>query len=249
MALIIGALVVPHERVRPLTLKLRNTLSGLRWPRTNDGNLVEIKWTKVSPAGLRFYEALLDFFADEADLHFHALVAPKSPSPYKLPKPPPDVKKPGTPAWEKYQLLLEQTTFAVLEYQERQGRWYHDRFSDLLRSALDPQSKHIVYLDVKDTHGSDRMKELTTRLLKGQAPTTIEHIQQINSRESLLIQLVDVLLGCVAWTHIAPERNEGHHPSNAKTVLAQKIQNTFLRPNIAANPKFIVNVSSERSPQ
>lgn len=38
----------------------------------------EIKWTKVSPAKLSFYEELVDYFFDNDDLFFRVVVAPKS---------------------------------------------------------------------------------------------------------------------------------------------------------------------------
>lgn len=38
----------------------------------------ELKWTKVSPAGLGYYRDLLDYFFDDGDLHLRALVADKS---------------------------------------------------------------------------------------------------------------------------------------------------------------------------
>lgn len=37
----------------------------------------EIKWTKVSPAKLSFYEDIIDYFFDNDDLSFRAVIAPK----------------------------------------------------------------------------------------------------------------------------------------------------------------------------
>lgn len=249
--MILGALLVPRERVHPLTLALRARLAALGWPRTQAGGWAELKWTKVSPAGLKFYEAALDFFLAEPDLRFRALIAPKSPPPAQLPKPPAGADDPGSPAGEKYHALLEPAAPAVVEHQLRHDAWYYDRYFDLLRDTLLPPAHHAIYVDVKDTRGGARLKALETRLSDAHYDWTsgiVESVQQIRSEDVLLDQLVDLLLGCVAWTYSTPQRNAGHTPSPAKSALAKKLLAAFAQADGSLVPKVMIERSSERSP-
>lgn len=250
--MILGALLVPRERVRPLTLALRERLAALGWPRNKKGEWAELKWTKVSPAGLKFYEAALDFFLNEPDLRFRALISPKNPSPPKLPEPPPGADEPGSTAWEKYNKVLEDSAPAAVDYLHRHDAWYYDRYFDLLRETLIPPAHHAIYVDVKDTRGGARIRELETRLADAHYDWTrsgiVESVSQIASHDVLLDQLVDILLGCVAWIHTTPQRNAGHQPSPAKAALAAKLKAAMDRPDTTLMPKVIIDRSPERSP-
>jgi hypothetical protein len=255
--LLLGALLVPRDRVRPLTLALRQRLLAAGLPQTKPtehrpAQLIELKWTKVSPAGLRFYEAALDFFATEPDLRFRALVAPKSPPPPKLPRPPAAADDPGSPAWDAYHAYLEEHAPAAVDYLHRHEAWYYDRYFDLLRETLVPPSHHAIYVDVKDTRGGPRIQQLRERLADAHYDWTrsgvVEKVQQIESHDVLLDQLVDILLGALSWLHSAPTRNPGTAPSPAKQALAERVRALVATPSPGLLPKVIVEHSTERSP-
>jgi hypothetical protein len=250
--LIIGALLVRRERVRPLTFVLRARLAALGWPRTKEGGWTELKWTKVSPAGLKFYRAALDFFLAEPELRFRALIAPKSPPLLKLPKPPAGSDDAGSPVWAKYHALLEETAPAVVKHQQRHDAWCFDRYFELLRLTLLPSAHHAIYLDVKDTRGGARVKALEAKLAEAHSDRArdafVDSVRQIHSHEVLLDQIVGVLLGCVAWTYTLPLRNEDHQPSPAKSALAKTFQEALAMTEAASMPKLQVDRSSVRSP-
>ena len=250
--LLLGALLVPRERVRPLTTALRERLIAAGLPVTKEGGLIELKWTKVSPAGLRFYEAALDFFANEPDLRFRALVAPKSPPPPKLSRPPEDADDPEAPDWVAYNAEVEIAAPAAVDYLHRHEKWYYDRYFDLLRETLVPPAHHAIYVDVKDTRGGPRIRELEHRLSDAHYDWTrsgvVERVQQIESHDVLLDQLVDILLGAFAWIHSTPSRNPGHQPSPAKQALANRVRALVSAPSPGLLPKVVIEHSSERSP-
>jgi len=139
-----------------------------------------------------------------------------------------------------------------VDHQQRHDAWYYDRYLDLLRDTLLPPAHHAIFVDVKDTRGGARIKELETRLSDAHYDWTrsgiIEDVQQIQSSDVLLDQIVDVLLGCVAWTHTTQQRNEGHTPSPAKAALAKKFQKALVSLNDEIVPKVVIDRSSERSP-
>ncbi len=245
--MVLGALLVPRERVRPLTLELRSRLAAIGWPAKR-----ELKWTKVSQSGLKFYETALDFFLQEPDLRFRALVVPKSPSPAKLPRPPKsdDLE---SPEWEAYLQLLEDTAPAAVDFLHAHDAWYYDRYFDLLRETLLPPARHAIFMDVKDTRGGTRIRALEERLSDAHYDWTrsgiVEGVSQIDSSDVLLDQLVDLLLGCVSWMHGTPQRNAGHDPNPGKAALAAKFANAMEKMTDDLVPKVIIDFSAERSPE
>lgn len=245
--MILGALLVPRDRVRPLTVALRERLAKLGWPAQR-----ELKWTKVSPAGLKFYEAALDFFLNEPDLRFRALISPKHPPPPKLPAPPSGAAEPESVDWEKYNKVLEDSAPTVVDYMQRHEAWYYDRYFDLLRETLIPPARHAIFVDVKDTRGGARIRELENRLADAHYDWTrsgiVEGVSQIASHDVLLDQLVDILLGCVAWIHSNPRRNVGHQPSPAKAELASKVKAILDKADTTLVPKIVMERSLERNP-
>lgn len=244
--MVLGALLVPRECVRPLTLELRSRLAAIGWPAKR-----ELKWTKVSQSGLKFYETALDFFLQEPDLRFRALVVPKSPPPTKLPRPPQSDDF-ESPEWEAYSQLLEYTAPAAVDLLHAHDAWYYDRYFDLLRETLLPPAHHAIFVDVKDTRGGTRIRTLEERLSDAHYDWTrsgiVEGVSQIASHDVLLDQLVDLLLGCVAWMHGTPQRNAGHMPNPGKAALSDKLAKAMKKMNDELVPKIIIDFSAERSP-
>ena len=70
-AMVLGAVWCPLDKTREIAQRLREikVAHGLAAD-------FEIKWTKVSPAKLRFYLDVMDYFFDDDDLHFRALIVP-----------------------------------------------------------------------------------------------------------------------------------------------------------------------------
>nr|MCU0492201.1 DUF3800 domain-containing protein [Chloroflexaceae bacterium] len=69
--MVLGAIWCPLEKAPEILQRIREI--------KRDHGLsahFESKWVKVSPAQQQFYLALLDYFFDDDDLHFRALVVP-----------------------------------------------------------------------------------------------------------------------------------------------------------------------------
>ena len=70
-AMVLGALWCPASHRKFLARKIKALKAEHGLPAS-----FEIKWVKVSPGQLPFYQALLDLFFDEPLLHFRGLVVP-----------------------------------------------------------------------------------------------------------------------------------------------------------------------------
>ncbi len=135
----------------------------------------EIKWSKVSPARLDFYEALVSWFMREEAIHFRALV----------------VLNKGH---------LNHKAFN----QGSHDAFYYKMYFSLLSKILSPDSRYAVYLDIKDTRSRVRVRTLKEVLCNDKYDFThsmIRRIQNIRSEESALMQLSDLLLGVVTYTN------------------------------------------------
>ncbi|MGQ3015430.1 MAG: DUF3800 domain-containing protein [Flavobacteriales bacterium] len=134
----------------------------------------EVKWNKVSPAKLDFYLNLIDYFFDDDDLHFRALIVPNK-------------------------SLLNHKAF-----NQDHDTFYYKMYFDLLKVILSPQSAYNIYLDIKDTRSQHKIMELHNVLRNNHYDyhnQIIKKIQQVHSHEVELLQITDLLAGAISYLH------------------------------------------------
>lgn len=71
--MVLGMIYCPLEKTKEISVRLREIKK--RHGLSAD---FEMKWTKVSPAKTQFYLDIIDYFFDDDDLHFRALIAKKA---------------------------------------------------------------------------------------------------------------------------------------------------------------------------
>lgn len=167
--MVLGALWCPLENSHEIAARIREIKKrhGL------EPNF-EIKWTKVSPAKEDFYVDILDYFLEESDLHFRALIVP-----------------------DKSKLRHE-------VYDQTHDVFYYKMFFSLLKVILDPQDCYRIYFDIKDTNSSLRISKLHDVLCNNMYDFErhiIERLQTVRSHEVEQMQLVDLLTGTVSYAN------------------------------------------------
>jgi len=173
--MVLGAIWCPLERVREMSDALRKL--------KKDHGLspqMEVKWTKISPAKVDFYLALVDFFFDQADLRFRALVVP-----------------------DKSKLDHE-------AHQQDHDTWYYKMYFSMLKVIITPDDRFRIYLDIKDTRSADKMRKLHEVLCNNiydLDKNIIERVQTVRSHEVELLQLADLLIGAVQHVGRGPLQN------------------------------------------
>lgn len=70
-AMVLGAVWCPKDKRWEIAERIREIKQKHGLERD-----FEIKWTKVSPSKLAFYQDIVDYFFDDDDLHFRGLVVP-----------------------------------------------------------------------------------------------------------------------------------------------------------------------------
>lgn len=167
--MVLGAVWFPFLKTREVftrirEIKMKNGLS----------NDFEIKWTKVSPGKVRFYLDLIDYFFDDDDLHFRALVVP-----------------------DKSLLRHE-------EFDQSHDDFYYKMYFDMLKVILNPNACYRIYLDIKDTCSSQKVAKLHEVLSNNRydfSRKIIENVQNVRSNEVSPLQLADLLIGIIAYAN------------------------------------------------
>jgi len=169
VTMVLGAVWCPLEKTREIATRLREikTQHGL-------SPNFEIKWVKVSPAKLDFYQEIIDYFFDDDDLHFRALIIP------------------------------DKTKLRHAEFNQTHEEWYYKMFFDLLKIIIVPTSSYRIYLDIKDTRSAAKIRKLHEVLIYEKYDfdrEIIKKIQNIRSNEVEQAQLADLLIGTVGYVN------------------------------------------------
>ena len=167
--MVLGAVWCPLEKAREISVHIRELKKshGL-------STAFEIKWTKVSQGQQAFYLDLLDYFFDDDDLHFRALVVQ-----------------------DKSRLQHEL-------YEQTHDTWYYKMYFDMLKVILDPGACYRIYVDIKDTRSAAKINKLHDVLCNNIYDfqrQIIERVQTVRSHEVELLQLADLLIGAVSYAN------------------------------------------------
>lgn len=168
-AMVLGAVWCPLEKTKRISTRLREIRK-----KYNLKPDFEVKWTKVSPGMVAFYRELMDYFFDDHDLHFRALIIP-------------DKSK------------LDHRAFG-----QDHDAWYYKMYFDMLKVIFGPEGRYRVYLDIKDTRGGAKIAKLHEVLCNNAydfSRQIIERIQLVHSREVDVLQLADLLIGAVSYAN------------------------------------------------
>ncbi|MEW6411795.1 MAG: DUF3800 domain-containing protein [Candidatus Zixiibacteriota bacterium] len=167
--MVLGAVWCPAEKSREISVRIREIKLKHNLPSS-----FEIKWTKVSSGKERFYLDLLDYFFDDDDLHFRAIIA--------------DGKN-----------KLDHPRFA-----QDHDTWYYKMYFSMLKAILGQNDIFYIYLDIKDTRGSAKVAKLHDVLsnsLYDFDRRIVQRLQIIRSNEVEMLQLADLLIGAVAYAN------------------------------------------------
>jgi hypothetical protein len=167
--MVLGAVWCPLEKASEIASRIREikTKHGL-------SPIFEVKWTKISPGKLAFYMELLDYFFDDDDVHFRALIVP-----------------------DKSKLQHE-------AFRQTHDSWYYKMYFDLLQVLLNPRAEYRIYLDIKDTRSAEKIAKLHEVLSNNMYDfqrRIITRVQTVRSHQVEQVQLADLLIGAVSYAN------------------------------------------------
>jgi len=204
--MVLGAISCPQARARDLAVKIRKIKEKHNLP----GNF-EIKWTKVSPAGINFYQNILDYFFTEQELRFRAVIA--------------------------HRAGLNHTKFK----QDHDAWYYKMYFLLLgvLLSPTDKYRIYLDIKDTRSQSKVEKLREILCNSKYDFDRKIIESIQQVRSHEVEQIQLADLLIGAIGFANqeqfksvakrylVEYLREKSNYSLTKSTLLEEKKLNLF----------------------
>lgn len=203
----LGATWTFRQDVRRMALQLRDIKKRHR-------AVGELKWTKVSPARLDFYQEVIDWFFDTESLHFRALIVPN--------------KK-----------ALDHEKFNQGSHDD----FYYKMYFSMLGKILSPTEQNEIYIDIKDTRSANKVRKLTDVLRNDRYDFTgemISRVQQARSHELELMQLTDLLLGAIVYKHRQIETS--HAKGAIVGRIEDRLMRSVLSSSPLNNQKFNIFV-------
>jgi hypothetical protein len=177
-AMVLGAVWCPLDKTREIAVRLREIKQKHGLP-----SHFEVKWTKVSPGKKQLYLDLIDYFFDDDDLHFRALIVPDK-------------------------SLLRHDFFPGQDH----DTWYYKMYFDMLKVIFRPDARYRIYLDIKNTRGAQKVAKLHEVLCNDRydfSRKVIEWLQLVHSDEIEQLQLADMLIGAIAYLNRGLKGNAG----------------------------------------
>lgn len=167
--MVLGAIWCPSQKTREINDRIRQIKIDYGLPIA-----FEVKWTKVSPGLVGFYRNLVNYFFDDDDLHFRALIIP------------------------------DKTKLRHDEFNQSHDDWYYKMYFDMLKIIFDPDCHYRIYLDIKDTRSAIKVAKLHQVLsnnLFDFSREIIEKVQTVRSNEIEVLELTDLLIGAIGYAN------------------------------------------------
>lgn len=128
----------------------------------------EMKWRKVSPSQLSFYEALVDwYFSHGENLRFRCIA-------------------------------VNRTEVDLSRHQHDPELGFYKFYYQLLHHWIRPDNDYRIFCDLKSNRDPERLAVLARCLSNARPDARVEGIQSLPSDEVVLLQLCDVLLGAAS---------------------------------------------------
>lgn len=165
--MLLGAIHCKNDKVKEAFARLKEIKK-----KHNLKEDFEVKWTKVSESKINFYLEWLDYFLDDDDLNFRAII------------------------------IKDKNELNHSAYDQTHDDWYFKMYFDLLKVIIAPESKYKIYLDIKDTRSADKARQLREVLCRENYDFKREIISELSfvrSEQVQLIQLADLLIGAVGY--------------------------------------------------
>jgi len=178
-SMVLGAIWCPLDKATEISNRVREIVV-----KHGQARHFEVKWTKVSESRQAMYLDLLDYFFDDDDIHFRALIIPA-----------------GT--------KLDHSAFEGQDV----DTWYYKMYFDMLKVLLSPEDRYRIYVDIKDTRGAvkiARLHEVLCNNIYDFSQSIVERVQLVRSHEVGVLQLADLLIGAVSYVNRGLDRQDGN---------------------------------------
>lgn len=187
--MVLGAVWCPLDKTREIAVRLREIKTRHNFPAS-----FETKWSKVSAGKLDYYMDVLDYFFDDDDLSFRALI------------------------------VSDKAALNHAAYSQNHDTWYYKMYFVLLKMLLSPQAGYRIYLDIKDTRSATKVAKLSEVLTNSRYdfdPHLVE-VQNVRSHEIEQLQLADLLIGIISYKNRGLNQNSAKSALVQRAAMRSK---------------------------
>ncbi len=166
-AMVLGAIWCPQSKLKEINSRIRDIKK-----RNGVSQKMEMKWTKISPAKVELYKDIINYFFDDDDVHFRAILIP------------------------------EKSNLNHTKYNQTHDDWYYKMYFTMLKVIFSPRDEYEVYIDIKDTNSyrkTQKLREVCCNSMYDFSHKVIKRVQPIRSDEVEIMQLIDILIGAVCY--------------------------------------------------
>lgn len=131
----------------------------------------EIKWVKVSKNKGEFYKRLVELFFEE-EINFRCIV------------------------------VTDKSKLRHNDYNQDHNLFYDKMYYYMLLNIIEMREQYNIYVDIKDSYTNEKcitLNKYISNKYNDKSGDTIQKIQPINSKESQLLQLADILIGAISY--------------------------------------------------
>jgi hypothetical protein len=185
-SMVLGLIWCPQDQARTVSDRLREIKA-----KYHVSPSAEIKWTKISPKNAQMFLDIVDYFFDDDDLHFRALIIP------------------------------DKAALKHAAHGQTHDQFYYKMFFNLLKAIIDPRNRYHIYLDIKDTQGRSKIAKLHEVLCHNAYDfqrQIIARLQLVPSREVGPLQLADLIVGAVSFVNRGLDQQTGVNAGKLEVV-------------------------------
>lgn len=164
--MVLGSVICPLEKVSEVTERIKEIKKRHGLPPHQ-----ELKWTKVTPSKEALYRDLVDYFFDDDDLRFRALICQKN-------------NLNHTRHGQTHDDWYYKMYFTLLKY---------------LISDQNTYNIYIDIKDTRGGQKQAKLHEIICNSRYDFKRSLIQNIQQVRSHEVQILQLTDVLAGAISY--------------------------------------------------
>jgi len=189
--MVLGAVYCPFEKKEEIFNRLFDFKKRHNLITDNKKKRYELKWNKISKSKIEYYKDVINYFFDNDYLRFRTIIVP------------------------------DKSRIDYKKFNHTHDTFYYKMYFTMLKTILNPNMSHNVYIDIKDTKSKEKVHKLEQVLRNDKYDYNkqiIKKVQQVRSHEVEILQLTDLLIGAVGYI------NRGLSKSKTKEELVNLIK-------------------------
>lgn len=190
--MVLGALICKESDYQAIFQKISEIKKN-----NNIDDKFEFKWQKINKKQYKAYSELISYLAEVKNLYV------------------------------KINVALGKRILSFNGEEHSYNTWYHRMYYLMLKNYIryhiqkGENNKYYLYIDKKDTHSSYNYQRIASSLCKCFRSKDSFLAHDCNSKEHILIQCTDVIIGAVSYFH------KKKYVSKYKTSLMKHIMSSF----------------------